>query len=217
MQNNIDHRSRLGQLAIMYVASAAPDTMRMQPSIRDCAVEWITRGLPGGEDKTRHPCWECAQAKVPYGVLIPFLLDVTESYEGAVSFLVSTDGIYFAEDGKPLLSIDSFALYCHTGTSQKLHTHLEVTLYTIDDAKSVHRWTSVVPKPSFGDRRRGGAVLDPEVRRLFDNNLYSPMTRDILRKLMQHLCIGSAKIQRNAETTSRAVSEELERLDEAER
>ena len=206
--NNPPQLSVIGAVAEMYFSGDVYAGLERGEalSLQEMERAWITRGLPGADnmDKRNHPCWGCSQGKVAFGVIIPFLADAIEFLSVAgdkVECLISDEGIGFGENGKPLLSINTFALYCHTGTSVKLHAHLEVTLYTLDGAKTVHSWTAVVPNPSYLQRKKGNTVLDPEVRHLLGNDIYSPTARALLNKLMNHLCVGSAKLQKNATRT----------------
>ncbi len=156
-------------------------------------IPWILKGLAGGEN---HPCWGCALGKVQCGVIIPFLLDVFDTY--AHLKVDSDESLSFCVEQEIIFSIDNFALYCETGTSRKLIATLTVTLHTIDGATTEHTWTAVVPNPAFLERKRGLIVLKPEIKRLVTNDLYSPLTRDLLKKLMEHLCVGSSKINKTA-------------------
>lgn len=157
-------------------------------------IPWILKGLSRGEN---HPCWGCALGKVQCGVIIPFLLDVFDVCDRQL-WVESGENLNFYLGQEILFSINSFALYCETGTSKKLTSTLNVTLYTVDGTKTEHTWTAAVPNPTFIEKRRGLVVLKPEIRQLATNDLYSPLTRELLKKLMEHLCVGSSKIHKTA-------------------
>lgn len=129
--------------------------------------------------------------------MLPFLMDASMTFGKRIRYVITSDGVSLYDEDTLLFSIDAFATYCTTGTSQKLTARLDVTLYTVDAAHTKHSWVSVIPKPRFGLRRHP-VYLDQEVQRLIQNDIYPELTRDLLFALMCHLCVGSIRLKRNA-------------------
>ncbi len=190
----------VGELILRLNGKSFSDFMTTGVLPKQVEQKWITAGLKGSE---AHPCWNCAQSKVIMSVVIPFILDIKNTYGEGIMFVSDDSGLHFFMKTAPLFSIKKFALFCNTGTSRNLFARLEVELYTVDRVTTSHLWTARVPKQAFSSRKKGVTGLVPEVRKILMNDLYSPVTRDLLGKLMKHLCVGSAKLHRNGQRISR--------------
>lgn len=160
--------------------------------LREPDVDWVKEGLPKSNNGA---CAQCAHRLIIFGVIIPFLWEVEESFpeEGELGVAIAETGISFwAENGeKPLLSLNRFATYCSDNTSAFLQARLDITIYTDDDVSTSHVFDALVPRPRIRDvlfKRR--VVLSPEVTHLLANDMYNAEARRILDLLMKHLCVG---------------------------
>ncbi|MEK7462317.1 MAG: hypothetical protein AAB618_01975 [Patescibacteria group bacterium] len=158
-------------------------------------LDWITNALAGGKN---HRCWGCAYGKVMWGVMIPFLADVLAKHEGKLSASAGGRAVVLVGSNNVAFIIKKLALYCHTGTSHKLHANLTIAMHTVDDVPVEHSWSFKILKPSFSQRNKPDSVFPPDIRRILDNDIYPETTRDILFTLMSHLHVGSSKIQQTA-------------------
>lgn len=168
--------------------------------LREPDVGWVKEGLPRSNNGA---CAQCAHRLIIFGVVIPFLWEVEESFleEGKLEVAIAETGLSFwAENGeKPLLSLNRFATYCSDNTSDVLQTRLDITIYTDDAVSTSHVFDALVPRPRIRDvlfNRK--VVLSPEVTHLLENETYNAEARRILDLLMKHLCVGRMGLFRRA-------------------
>mgnify|MGYP000939212870 CR=1 FL=1 len=168
----------------------------MKALVRAPDVDWIRTGLPKSNNLA---CIDCAYQLIIFGVVIPFLWEVEESFpdEDQIQVTIAQSGITFwTENGeKPLLSINRFATYCSDQTSSALQARLDITIYTNDDISTSHVFDALVPGPRIRDvlfNRK--VVFSPEVTQLLENEMYNADARRILDLLMTHLCVGRIRL-----------------------
>lgn len=157
------------------------------------SVPWIGKSLKG---KAAHPCSDCAQQYVVFGVLVPFLHEVEDVLtEHHILCLSSHDGLKFVTSEQTLLEISEFTTLCTDGKSRKLKALIRIKLFVEEGVTTEHKWYNSVPETRIRSKRP--AVLNQEVFEVIENDNYPEATREILQLLMKHLCLGTRRLKKN--------------------